>query len=149
MKKKVLLLTMALLFTLLLFPFGSYAVAATDLDNACRIAATQTWYWPFSKTSNISFSKITSSYGYRVLTNSKRVHHGVDIGAPKNTPVYPIQTGVVTKIINSNSGSAGRYVVINHNNGFYSWYMHLQEIKVNMGIGLTQQATRNCLLSGQ
>ena len=124
---------MTLLFTFLLFPFGFYAAAATDLDNACRIAATQTWYWPFSTTQSPDsvYKKITSSYGFRA-ESFNRIHYGVDIGVTKNTPVYPIRTGTVSYIHNSNSGAEGRYVIIQHDNGFCSKYLHLQEIKVKV-----------------
>ncbi len=136
MKKRVLLFALALLLTFSLFPSISYADVTTDLDYACRIAATQTWYWPFS-TANITdaYGKITSSYGYRKdeAQGLDSVHYGLDIGMQKNTPVYPIQSGFVTYIKNSNSGSRGRYLIIKHDNGFCSMYLHLQEIKVNNG----------------
>lgn len=136
MRKRVLLLTLALLLALSLFPSMSYADEATDLDDACRIAATQTWYWPFS-TTNIAdaYGTIYSSYGYRYDKEQELngVHYGIDISMPKNTPVYPIKTGVVTYIKASNSGSRGRYLIVQHDNGFCSMYLHLQEIKVNKG----------------
>lgn len=136
MKKRVLLFALALLLTFSLFPSISYADVTTDLDYACRIAATQTWYWPFS-TANITdaYGKITSSYGYRKdeAQGLDSVHYGLDIGMQKNTPVYPIQSGFVTYIKSSNSGSRGRYLIIKHDNGFCSMYLHLQEIKVNNG----------------
>lgn len=51
------------------------------------------------------------------------VHIGVDLHAPKGSPVYAIAPGVVTRV--AISGRAGAYVVIDHGPGWSSWYMHL------------------------
>lgn len=52
-----------------------------------------------------------------------RSHIGVDLMAPKASPVYSIAEGVVTLI--ANSPSAGAYVVVEHSSGWESKYMHL------------------------
>lgn len=50
-------------------------------------------------------------------------HIGVDMHAPKGSPVYAVAAGVVTRI--GISPRAGAYLVINHGGGWESWYMHL------------------------
>lgn len=93
-----------------------------------------TWYWPlhgFTSTSS-AYSKITSSYGYRG-GSYKAYHKGMDIGASKGTAVYPTRNGTVSTIHNSTSGSAGRYIIINHNDGYFSIYMHLSSINISQG----------------
>lgn len=54
---------------------------------------------------------------------SGHVHIGVDLHAPKGSPVYAVAAGVVTRV--AISGRAGAYVVIDHGPGWKSWYMHL------------------------
>lgn len=50
-------------------------------------------------------------------------HQGNDLMAPKGTEVYAIADGVVVWI--RDRGTAGRYVAIEHADGWESWYMHL------------------------
>lgn len=100
------------------------------------------WYWPlhgYSSTSS-AYSKITSSYGYRGGSYNG-YHRGVDIGASNGTAVYPTRKGTVSEIHNSTSGSYGRYVIINHNDGYFSIYMHLSRIDVSGGqsVGVNTQ----------
>ncbi len=51
------------------------------------------------------------------------VHIGVDLHAPKGSPVYAIAPGVVTRM--SISPRAGAYLLVDHGSGWTSWYMHL------------------------
>ena len=50
-------------------------------------------------------------------------HIGVDLHAPKGSPVYAVAAGVVTRI--DISSRAGAHVMIDHGGGWESWYMHL------------------------
>jgi murein DD-endopeptidase MepM/ murein hydrolase activator NlpD len=43
--------------------------------------------------------------------------------APKLSPVYAIADGVVTRV--DDSPRAGRYLMIEHEDGWESWYLHL------------------------
>ena len=93
-----------------------------------------TWYWPIHgySSASIAYSKITSSYGFRG-GDYQRYHKGVDIGEIKGTSVYAVRSGTVFEVNNSTTGSAGRYIIINHNDGYYSIYMHLSQIDVSIG----------------
>lgn len=51
------------------------------------------------------------------------VHIGVDLHAPKGSPVFAVAPGVVTRL--SISDRAGAYLVVDHGPGWTSWYMHL------------------------
>jgi len=51
------------------------------------------------------------------------VHIGVDLHAPKGSPVYAIAPGVVTRM--SIGQRAGAYLRIDHGPTWSSWYMHL------------------------
>lgn len=52
-----------------------------------------------------------------------RRHIGLDMHAPKGSPVYAVAAGVVTRI--DISPRAGAHLVIDHGGGWESWYMHL------------------------
>lgn len=52
-----------------------------------------------------------------------RTHMGIDLIAPKHSPVYAVADGVISKI--GESPRAGRYMVIDHAGGWQSWYLHL------------------------
>lgn len=52
-----------------------------------------------------------------------RRHKGNDLMAPKMTEVYAAADGIVTTI--TVSGNAGRYLIIDHSEGWSTTYMHL------------------------
>ncbi len=60
-----------------------------------------------------------------------RKHEGVDLAAPRGTKVYAAADGVVK--ISKYSRSAGKYVVVNHENGYTTSYMHLSRRFVSAG----------------
>jgi murein DD-endopeptidase MepM/ murein hydrolase activator NlpD len=63
-----------------------------------------------------------------LLSDEVRVHGGLDIAANKNEPVRATAYGVVSRTgVNAN---LGRYVDINHQNGYVTRYGHLSEVLV-------------------
>jgi murein DD-endopeptidase MepM/ murein hydrolase activator NlpD len=52
-----------------------------------------------------------------------RVHMGIDLMAPKMSPVYAIADGTINRI--AQSPRAGRHMIIDHADGWQSWYLHL------------------------
>lgn len=77
------------------------------------------WLWP----SNRPYS-ISSRYGYRW----GRLHAGVDIlCGGRGAPIYAARAGEVYDI-NVNS-SSGFYVIIKHDNGYYTRYAHMRNTK--------------------
>jgi hypothetical protein len=50
----------------------------------------------------------------------EREHKGVDLSAPRMTPVLAVRDGVVTRISHT-----GVSVVVKHDDGWSSWYLHL------------------------
>jgi len=77
---------------------------------------------------------ITSAFGMRVhpVLGYERMHEGVDMAAPKGTPIYAAKSGKVTTA-SYQKGGAGNYVVINHGDGFTSIYMHMTNYIVSKG----------------
>ncbi len=56
----------------------------------------------------------------------------IDVGADEGTPVFPIKSGTVIEVTESNSGY-GNNVKINHGNGIITRSSHLHEINVSVG----------------
>jgi murein DD-endopeptidase MepM/ murein hydrolase activator NlpD len=55
-----------------------------------------------------------------------RKHRGIDISGPLGTPILAVAEGVVV-IRSTDKGGYGRQVVIDHGNGFFTQYGHLEE----------------------
>lgn len=92
------------------------------------------WGWPTNQP-----SVITSKYQIRW----GRLHEGMDIsGTGYGSPIYAIADGVVTKVAKSCSSCAqwanGNYVVVKHDNGYYSAYLHLSGFTCNVGDVVTK-----------
>ncbi len=65
-------------------------------------------------------------------------HTGIDLRAPIGTSVYPVMAGRV-KTVEYNGGGYGRLVVIDHGNGYESWYAHLSKFEVKEGQEVTNE----------
>lgn len=80
---------------------------------------------------------VTSVVGLRNVWGGSRVHRGIDFSAKKGTELYAAYEGVVEHAGWAGKGdSAGFYVRIKHTiNGrtYYTFYMHMDEIKVKKG----------------
>lgn len=79
---------------------------------------------------------ITSPYGYRIhpITGVKKLHNGVDFGAPRNTPIYAAEEGYV--LYAGHANGYGNWIVIKHpTNGLYTIYGHMYDdgLYVNPG----------------
>ncbi len=76
---------------------------------------------------------ITSPYGARIhpITGRRSVHHGIDYGSPKGSPVYAVAAGVVT--VSGYDDLSGNKIAIRHRDNSESWYMHLSVRGVNVG----------------
>ena len=83
----------------------------------------QSWFWPTARPYIIS-----STYGWRW----GKMHEGYDIaGTGCGSPIYATNNGVVVQA--GYTGTNGNYVYINHNNGYYSVYAHMDSIRVTEG----------------
>jgi len=86
-----------------------------------------TWIVP------INYTAFTSPYGYRdhPLDGDWRMHNGVDLAAPMNTPIYASRSGVV--YYRGWWGSGGNTIMINHQDGYISRYLHMESFAVSNG----------------
>jgi len=76
---------------------------------------------------------ITSRYGYRTdpFTGSVKFHRGIDILAPKGTPIYAPADGRVLSV--RKTRGYGLTLKIDHGNGIITFYAHLQKVHVKRG----------------
>ena len=81
------------------------------------------WQFPFK-----SGYTITSAFG---VSRSTGKHKGVDLaGASKH--IYPVNSGTVIKK-NYDGDGYGNYIIIDHNNGYWSLYAHMKQVYVKVG----------------
>ena len=59
------------------------------------------------------------------------MHNGLDIAAPKGTPIYPIRSGVVS--FSGTKSGYGKVVYIDHGEGISSRYAHCHRLLVDKG----------------
>jgi murein DD-endopeptidase MepM/ murein hydrolase activator NlpD len=77
--------------------------------------------------------RIMSPFGTRSdpFSGEDAVHKGLDLSAPKGTPVDATGDGIVARA--EWSGRYGKLVVIDHGHGMETWYAHLSKIDVVAG----------------
>ena len=93
--------------------------------------ATGSWVWPTE-----SGWTITSNYGYRInpFTGTRELHGALDIaGTGYGSDIYAANSGVVE--VRSYTSTTGNYVVINHNNGYWTQYNHMSKFGENITVG--------------
>ncbi len=86
-----------------------------------RTLAFGSFYWPSRG------RRVTSSFGARWGEQ----HSGIDIGAPKGTSNKAADGGVIK--FAGWSGNYGKLIIIDHENGYTTYYGHNDTIKVKVG----------------
>ena len=78
-------------------------------------------------------TNLTSSYGMRThpVTGGRRRHKGIDLAAPRGTPIYATADGIVSKA--SRFSTYGLYVSIEHGGELQTRYAHMSRIAVAYG----------------
>jgi len=85
---------------------------------------TEHWIWPAD-------GEITDTFGTR-----NGMHMGIDIAAELYTPIYAVDSGVVSKSYYSDT--YGHVVFIKHQNDYETVYAHLHKRNVNKGDSIQQ-----------
>ena len=94
-----------------------------------NVGSLYSWGWPTK-----SGWTITSAYGWRInpVNGVRELHDAIDIaGTGQGSPIYAVNNGTIATA--AYHPVNGNYVIINHNNGYYSLYAHLSRINVNVG----------------
>lgn len=97
-----------------------------------NVGSTTSWGWPTN--SGYTFS---SYYGYRLAVFGEgNFHSGLDIaGTGYGSNVYASNNGVIEEI--RYVYNYGNYIMINHNNGYYSVYAHMSGFAKGLTVGST------------
>ena len=82
--------------------------------------------WPTS-------GRITSYFGYRNtgIRGASTNHQGIDIAVPYGTPIYAADGGTVT--FSGYKGAMGYVIIIDHGNGYCTYYEHNSSLLVSAG----------------
>lgn len=135
MKNKIFLLLILFIF---LLPLHSLAVKDSNLRKQFKVIREKS-VWPVKDT---SFDQIISPFGPRWMGRYDW-HQGLDIKADQGTPVKAVKKGTVFAVENYSSG--GKTVILRHQFSpgtkfkgqgleyYYTFYMHLDEILVEVG----------------
>ena len=84
--------------------------------------------------------RFTSMYGDRVdpIEHGMAFHNGIDICAPMGTSIHPIQNGFVN--FTGWLDGYGFTIILQHDEGYESWYGHCQKIYVQKGDFVTMDS---------
>ena len=84
--------------------------------------------------SNKDLKRIASGYGTRIdpFLKVRRMHYGQDFSIKKGTPIYATADGRVS-IVKSSFGGLGKYIYLDHGNGYKTVYGHLDKFNVRRG----------------
>lgn len=84
-------------------------------------------YFATGRFSFPAWGTLTSRFGYR----GREFHEGIDLAMPWGSNVYAADGGVVE--FTGWAGGYGKLVIINHQNGYQTYYGHLSRILVSPG----------------
>lgn len=113
------------------------------------IEAAGDFMWPLAI---VQGEYISSSFGYRTYDWS--YHNALDIACPRGTPIYASADGYVS--MSQYRGAYGNLVIIDHGNGYETYYAHCSSLLVSAGtnvkkgdlialVGMTGSASGNHL----
>ncbi|MEW6498088.1 MAG: peptidoglycan DD-metalloendopeptidase family protein, partial [Cyanobacteriota bacterium] len=90
----------------------------------------------------LSAYTVTSEFGWRTnpISGQQRLHGGIDLAAPKGTPVKAAKGGTVVYAGWNNQGY-GNLVIIDHGSGVRTYYAHLSSVSVSNGSQVSAGAT--------
>lgn len=80
---------------------------------------------------------VSSSFGYRADPTgySGNMHDGIDYTGNQGEAILAARYGTVVEA--GNHWSAGNYAIIQHDNGYYTYYMHMTDVYVAVGQSVT------------
>lgn len=87
---------------------------------------------PFEYSSPVSGVK-SSGFGYRLhpIKNEVKYHYGTDLAADTGTPITAFADGTI--VAQGDSDSFGKYVMIDHPDGYRTLYAHCSELCMSCG----------------
>ena len=102
------------------------AAQVPDRTRANGVPFAAGWLWPVR-------GRLSSGFGMRrhPITQDRRFHAGIDLAAPLGTPVRAAADGQVR--VTGRRGGYGRFVELDHGQGWTTRYGHLQQARVTPG----------------
>ena len=99
--------------------------------------------WPIKDIWNGFIRAIKSNYGYRMdpINNVQTLHSGIDMdyatgNGDLGAPIYATHKGKIFKIVSSDNGGYGKYVLIQSEDGsIQTCYGHLNKINSDLEVG--------------
>lgn len=101
-------------------------IKGTKVVSGVGVSVGGIWHWPTEKPYSI-----TSSWGWRNLGGKTSFHSGTDISGRYRSKIYAANNGVV--IESKYDRYNGNYIIINHNNGYYTTYGHMSSRVAKVG----------------
>ncbi len=85
--------------------------------------------------SPLKFARISSRFGMRVhpTLGFTKMHNGVDLAAPRGTPIWAPADGTVT--VAGRRGASGIMLKLRHANGYETVFCHLSKISKGVRVG--------------
>ena len=100
-----------------------------------NVGSTTSWFWPTKKPYTL-----TSYFGWRASpfnSSSRELHSGLDIaGVGYGSPVYASNNGTIV-LMRSIRWDYGTYIIIDHNNGYWTVYGHMSGFASGIKLGDT------------
>ena len=86
----------------------------------------------FSYTTPVT-GALSSPFGYREhpIEGEEKFHYGVDLAVDEGTAIASFADGTVTAV--GESSSLGKYVIVEHGNGYSTLYAHCSKVTVSSG----------------
>jgi murein DD-endopeptidase MepM/ murein hydrolase activator NlpD len=84
----------------------------------------------------LKYSRVSSGFNPRRMhpvLHVRRGHFGVDYAAPTGTPIWAAASGTV--VFRGRKGGAGNCVIIKHDNGYSTTYMHMSKFRKGQAVG--------------
>ncbi len=140
--QSLLLYSTFILVGIFLLPMAGNVLQKQDINSGLALAAEN--LSPINEDEKLNFDlpikqgKVTAPFGKWInpFTKKEAFHKGIDMAAPKGTDVYAAASGKVTTAVSEmtteNTGP-GKYIIIQHENGFETFYSHLDELIVQEG----------------
>ena len=87
------------------------------------------------------YTAFTSAFGWRThpISGTRKHHNGVDLAGVKGTAIYAAKGGTVSST--GYDSSRGYYVIIDHGDGFKSYYYHMTHYIVSRGQSVSRGKT--------
>lgn len=92
----------------------------------------------FSYTTPVTGAVLSSPFGYREhpIDEVEKFHYGLDLAADEGTEIDAFANGTVSAV--GESSSLGKYLIIEHGNGYSTLYAHCSRVTVSSGAGVTE-----------